>query len=1269
MPLLRAKPQPSCKMAFLAALACLSAMAADRIVDRVDPSRTVTVKGQIHPLAQPRFDRGAADPSMELSYATVLLKPAGGLEEFLAQQQTASSANYHRWLTPEEFGARFGLSDSDAGKVVEWLRSQGLQVHDVARGRHWITFSGTAETVGRALHTEFRQYLVKNAKHFANATDPSVPAALEDVIAGFAGLNDFNPQPTYVKGPALTDAPDLTSGSNHFLAPDDIATIYGIAPLYAPGVDIDGAGQTIGVMGQTAINLPDIAQFRTRFGLAPNVPQILLYGDDPGIRSGDLPEADIDIEWSGAVARNATIIYVYSSNVFTSAQYAVDQNIAPVITMSYFTCESETTPAYRAVAQQANAQGITWMASSGDQGAGTCDYSNVIPQASKGPTLNFPADLPEITAVGGTTFSEGLGTYWASSNSATLSSALGYIPEKAWNDSLADNGLVATGGGASLMFAKPYWQTGPGVPADNARDLPDLSLASSANHDGYEVVTGGSVFIYGGTSVACPEFAGVVALLNQYLMSTGVIAQEGLGNINPQLYRLAQATTDVFHDITVGDNKVPCLQGSPQCVNGLLGYSTGPGYDLATGLGSIDATNLVTEWNNGTASTTSLTASPVVADVSSIVTLTATVSGGGKVAPTGTITFIEDQVAIGSAALTASGSVATATLSIPEVVLAGDTGVVVAVYAGDGVYGGSSATVTVQLNVPVPPAGSLVVPGISPNPVYQRSPTSWPYVVRLTEMAGVATKLTGFVINGSDNSGSIVADFGTATIPAHGTIAASLTGNLTSVPLNRIFVFSGVDAGSGQTWSQQITVPFLGPPAGQLFYPSIAVSSTPTTVEQNPQADPSCQWPVQLVVNEQAGFPMQLTKLTAGTSDLTTGIQQIFGTTRLAAWGALRGTVCWPSGTAPASKTLTVTAVSLETGIPVSAAVTATLEAAFYIPGTFTVSPASVTMQVSDPQHSASASLTLGFSGGSPQWFAAVTPASTTTNWLVLSQASGTGAGQLNLTANGAGLSVGVYSASVSIQSTGVIPQYIVVPVTFVVGPASATQIGGVANNASFATVFAPGMQAAVFGTALAPGTLLASRLPLPLSQLGVTAAVNGNSAPFYYVSPGQLNIQIPYETGSGPAVLAVNNNGQIAWFPLQISTVAPGLYGVWDIHGQPATTATQGQVLLAFTTGEGDLTPTLATGATPASGTAISKLPAARQPIAPTVGSVPATPLLFAGVPIGLAGVTQIDFTVPANAPLGPQPVVVTVGGVPTNTVTLNITAAGTEPRLVARP
>jgi len=1255
----------NCKLAFLAALTCLIAPAADRVLTPVDPNRTVIVKGQVHPLALPQFDRGAVDRATEISYATLLLKPADGLDEFLVAQQSASSSDYHRWLTPEQFGTRFGLSDGDMRQVTEWLRSQGLRVNDVARGRHWITFSGTADTVGRALHTEFHQYVVRNEKHIANATDPSVPAALQDVVAGFMGLNDFLPHPAHIKGPALAASPDLTSGGTHFLAPDDIATIYNIAPLYAAG--IDGTGQTIAVLGQTAINLTDIATFRTRFGLPPNVPQQVLYGTSPGIRTIDLEEADLDIEWSGAVARNATIVYVYSSDVFNSAAYAVDQVTAPVMTMSYGSCEPENVPAFRIIAQQANAQGITWMIASGDWGAATCDLTNVIPQASKGPTVSFPADFPEVTAVGGTEFNEGSGTYWATSNSKTLSSALSYIPEMAWNDSPLYDGLVATGGGPSQMFAKPYWQTGPGVPNDNARDVPDVALASSASHDGYEFVSSGSVSIVGGTSVASPEFAGIVALLNHYLMSGGVLAQPGLGNINPQLYRLAQTSADAFHDITVGNNMVPCLQGSPECVDGLMGFNAAAGYNLTTGLGSVNVYNLVTEWYNGTATTTSLTANELTADVGDTVTLTATVSGGGSLPPTGTVTFIDNQAAIGTAALVANGSRATATLAVPEVTLAADTGLVVALYAGDGVYDGSSGGVTVQVNVPT--ATSLVVPSISRSPVYEQGPGSWPYEVTLQNLSGVATTLTSMLVGGVDNSGSIKGFFGTSTIRGGSTVSASLVHTASAVPGNLTFVLGGVDAG-GATWSRQITVPFVGPATGQLFYPSIAVSSTPTNVEANPQAPSSCQWSAQLVVNEQAGFPMQLTELMAGTTNLTTQIQQIFGTTRLAAWGALRGTVCWAGSTATGIQTISVTASSLETGITVTASVVDTLVAAPASTTAFTVSPASVTMQVPASQSTAVgyasiATLTLNSGGADVSWSAAVTPKSTTTNWLSIGTvngvtAQGSSSALILISASDAGLSPGVYTAAISISSSGVVPQYLVVPVTFVVGPSTTTQITGVANNASFATVFAPGMQAAVFGTALAPGTLIANRLPLPLSQLGVTATVNGNNAPFYYVSPTQLNIQIPYETGAGPAVLAVNNNGQIAYFPLQITPVAPQLYGVWNLQGQPATTATPGQILLAFTTGEGDLTPTLATGATPSSSTAVSKLPAPRQPVAVTVGGIPSTPLLFAGIPGGLAGVMQIDFTVPANVPPGPQPVVVTVGGVATNVATLMIAGGG---------
>jgi uncharacterized protein (TIGR03437 family) len=265
----------------------------------------------------------------------------------------------------------------------------------------------------------------------------------------------------------------------------------------------------------------------------------------------------------------------------------------------------------------------------------------------------------------------------------------------------------------------------------------------------------------------------------------------------------------------------------------------------------------------------------------------------------------------------------------------------------------------------------------------------------------------------------------------------------------------------------------------------------------------------------------------------------------------------------------------------------------------------------------------------------------------------------------GSGLSSGVYQALVAIQSPDAIPQYLTVPVALVVG-ASTTTIAGAANNGSNAASFAPGEQIAVYGTELAqPGTaMLASQIPLPLTMAGVSATVNGVAAPFYYASPGQIDLQIPYETAGGPAILAVNNNGQLAAFPLTIASTAPGMYGLWTVAGVPAAAAQQGEALVTYTTGEGDVTPSLATGATPPSTTPVASLPKPRQFVQVTVGGVPvpANQLLFVGIPSGLAGVTQINFTVPTNAPLGKQPVVVTVGGVASPALNLTVTSASSH-------
>jgi subtilase family serine protease len=599
-------------------LATLSANAAQsRISEPIDSRRMSGLHGNVHPLARPEFDQGALAPGAMLQRVTVLFQRTAAqqqaLDKLLAEQQDPSSANYRKWLTPEQFADRFGMSIADLAKVQTWLTGQGFKIDEAARGRGWISFSGSAGQIAQAFQTELHQYAVNGEVHFANATEPAVPAALAGVVRGVRGLDNFTPKPRLVVRRLKPQFTSNVSG-NHYLAPDDFARIYNLIGLYQQG--IDGTGQKIAVMGQTDIKTSDIATFRSLSGLPANTPQIVLVpgSADPGIVTDDLTEASLDVEWAGAVAKNATIVYVNSKNgVFDSLAYAIDQNLASVISISYGDCEANFKASDFAfidsAAQQANAQGQTIVGPSGDSGATDCDYSTTSTPttiAAKGLAVDVPAASPNVTAVGGTTFSEANGiTYWSTNNNSSNGSALFYIPETAWNDTtfeLANGGsLSASGGGVSKNYAKPSWQAGTGVPADGQRDVPDIAFNASFDHDGFITCSNGSCVngyrqadqtldIVGGTSAGVPTFAGVVALLNQ---KTGMRQ----GNLNPQLYALASSAPYVFHDVTSGDNKVPCQPGTADCPSGgSIGYSAGPGYDMVTGLGTVDAFNLVSNW-------------------------------------------------------------------------------------------------------------------------------------------------------------------------------------------------------------------------------------------------------------------------------------------------------------------------------------------------------------------------------------------------------------------------------------------------------------------------------------------------------------------------------------------------------------------------------------------------------------------------------------------------------------------------------------------------
>ena len=556
----------------------------------------------------------------------IVLKPLpdqqAALEQFLDEQQNIGSPNYHNWLTPEQYADRFGLNTADIAKMASWLQSQGLSVDSVSRARNWIAFSGTASQVASALLTDIRQYRMDGGMHFANASDPSIPEAFAPVVLGFLGLDDFPSKSGLVRTLSRDTAHlTLTSYGEH-LAPDDLATIYSITPIYQNG--IDGTGQTIVIVGESNVHLSDISNFRSVFNL-PNSPTstpVILTPTqaDPGFNQDEL-EADLDLEWAGAVARNAQLIYMYEPSYFTAVHEAVNNNQATIISASYNDCEPLTSPALanimRATAQQANAQGITWVASSGDSGAAACDADGQTthPAATGGLAVNLPASIPEVTGVGGTEFNEGAGAgmYWAPSNGPNYGSATTYIPEKAWNDS--NGALAASGGGMSVLYTlKPVWQIGPGVPADGVRDVPDVSLSASAVHDGYVICSAGNCAnglptmdietktgnaVVGGTSASAPVFAGMIALLEHYLVKNSLRTSPRLGNINPALYRLAQSSFSVFHDVPSGSNNiVPCVIGTPDCTTGSFGYETGPGYDLVTGLGSVNANNLLTHWSS-----------------------------------------------------------------------------------------------------------------------------------------------------------------------------------------------------------------------------------------------------------------------------------------------------------------------------------------------------------------------------------------------------------------------------------------------------------------------------------------------------------------------------------------------------------------------------------------------------------------------------------------------------------------------------------------------
>ena len=778
--------------------------ASSQIVQPIDDTARITLRGTTPKAIKTAHDLGAADGSRSLQRMMLVLTSSpdrrAALKSLIESQHNKNSASFHKWLTPAQFAAQFGPSDDDVAKVTNWLQSQGLNPTGLGKGHRWIEFSGNVQQVNNAFRTSIHQFESNGQTHIANTSEISIPAALTPVVSGVLSLNNFQKQPAHTlvrkvkrndKGMLVPDFTTTDGNGNYYyyVAPADFQKIYNVSPLLTSNVD--GTGISIAIPGRTDIFLTDVQAFRQVFGLPQNDPNFIVNGPDPGTpNANDMGESSLDVEWAGAVAPGATINLVVSGSTDTtdgidlSSAYIVDNAISPIVSLSYGLCEALMGPTenqfYEELWEQAAAEGITVFVSTGDVGAAECDgdlqRAGLEPPgpAQYGPSVSGLASTPFNVAVGGTQFNEaGLqSTYWAPNNGATSASALGYIPEQVWNEScdptLPQTGtncvygqvfynLDGGGGGPSNCsqstvdnqgnvtciagYPKPSWQTGNGVPADGARDIPDLSLNASPDDDGYlfcffgqcatATVNGQTVLtnasVVGGTSVSTPAMAGIMALVEQ---KNGAFQ----GNANYVFYKLAaadnssscnssamtdptQSSSCNFNDITTGGNSDPGLSGygTPTAE-----WSASTGYDPASGLGSVNATNLAANWNSASlsGSTTALTTTGTILNHGQPLSIgiSVTATGGGTSIPTGDVALVTDKYGdVARVTLDASGN-----FSGPISNLPGGTYNLTARYAGDGTFSSSvsapiamnvaaeASTPSVQFEVVDPNTGQLV---------------------------------------------------------------------------------------------------------------------------------------------------------------------------------------------------------------------------------------------------------------------------------------------------------------------------------------------------------------------------------------------------------------------------------------------------------------------------------------------------------------------------------------------------------------------------------
>ncbi len=652
----------------------------------------VLLPGNIHPLAQGRFAAGPVAPAAPTGRLRVLLKrsPArqAALDSLLDAMRDPRSPQYHQWLTPEEYGARFGASNAQIDTVSAWLRSQGFAVSRVPAGRMYVEASGRMGYVESAFHAGLHSFTVDGVTRLANSAEPSIPAALAPMIAGIAPLNDFpaRAQAHTVGSPMRVGAKPSPLLSNPqdgtvFVTPAEAATVYdapnALNRNFSGGTERRGSGVSIGIAGYSDLAAEDYLNYRRQLlhEADPPAANLVVDGIDPTVL--DQHDGQVTLiasEIASGLAPGANL-YVYSSQsdllesgLTNAVIRAIEDNKVDILELSYSVCElalgAGGNAEYNELWEQAAAQGITVVVAAGDGGSAGCDAGAAA--AAGGLAVNGLASSPYALAVGGTDFdviSAQFRPYIADPNAPPYQATFaGYIPEAVWNDAVGNNPpggfasnvtapygpLVAAGGGGASALAfcvggyapdgscptltgypQPAFQANA-APGRATRTLPDVAVFAGTHRqyaatwavcsdtavaqaaqpvsecvpaaDGSFSVEGA-----GGTGTAAPAFAGMLAVLLEAERAARP-GLERLGIAANGLYNLAQTSPSAFHDITVGNNSVPCTPGSPDCAgNGFLaGQDAGPGYDLASGLGSVDLSALVAAWPSITYTPTTL---------------------------------------------------------------------------------------------------------------------------------------------------------------------------------------------------------------------------------------------------------------------------------------------------------------------------------------------------------------------------------------------------------------------------------------------------------------------------------------------------------------------------------------------------------------------------------------------------------------------------------------------------------------------------------------